>query len=99
VHLIDLDPSTGRDPLDDYRVIQEELQAYSEELAARPQIVAVNKVELPGTEATRERMERFCAERGISCHAISAITGAGLPALVHEIAGRLASESWAPAAR
>ena len=99
VHLIDLDPSTGRDPLDDYRVIQEELQAYSEELAARPQIVAVNKVELPGTEATRERMERFCAERGISCHAISAVTGAGLPALVHEIAGRLASESWAPAAR
>jgi GTP-binding protein len=99
VHLIDLDPSTGRDPLDDYRAIQEELQAYSAELAARPQIVAVNKIELPGTETARGRVERFCAERGIVCHAISAVTGAGLPALVRDIAGRLTSESWAPAAR
>jgi GTP-binding protein len=85
--------------LDDYRVIQEELQAYSEELAARPQIVVVNKIELPGTEAARAQVERFCGQRGIPVHAISAVTGAGLPALVHEMAGRLGSESWVPAAR
>ncbi|MGH7385233.1 MAG: GTPase ObgE, partial [Candidatus Rokuibacteriota bacterium] len=36
VHLIDLDPSTGRDPLADYQAIQDELGAYSVELAARP---------------------------------------------------------------
>ena len=35
MHLIDLDPSTGRDPLADYQAIQDELRAYSEELAAR----------------------------------------------------------------
>jgi len=99
VHLIDLDPSTGRDPLADYRAIQDELRAYSEELAARPQIVTVNKVELPGTEAARAAVERFCAEHGLAFHAISAVTGEGLPALVHEMARRLASEPWMPAAR
>jgi GTP-binding protein len=99
VHLIDLDPSTGRDPLADYRAIQDELHAYSEELASRPQIVVVNKIELPDTAAAREAVERFCAGRGLPFHAVSAITGDGLPALVHDMARRLASEPWIPAAR
>src|SRR5712691_12786230 len=99
VHLIDLDPSTGRDPLADYQAIQDELRAYSEELAARPQIVAVNKIELPGTEDRRAAVERFCAARSLSFHAISAVTGEGLPALVHDMARRLTSEPWVPAAR
>jgi GTP-binding protein len=99
VHLIDLDPSTGRDPLADYQAIQDELRAYSEELAARPQIVAVNKVELPGTAEQRAAVARFCAARGLPFHAISAVTGEGLPALVHEIGRRLASEPWVPADR
>jgi GTP-binding protein len=99
VHLIDLDPSTGRDPLDDYRAIQDELRAYSAELAARPQIVTVNKIELPGTADRRRAVERMCAARGLLFHAVSAVTGEGLPALVHEIARCLASEPWVPAAR
>jgi GTP-binding protein len=99
VHLIDLDPSTGRDPIADYEAIQDELRAYSEELAARPQIVAANKVELPGTAGRRAAVERVFAERGLSFHAISAVTGEGLPALVHEMVRRLASELWVPAAR
>jgi GTPase len=99
VHLIDLDPSTGRDPLADYHAIQDELRAYSEELASRPQIVAVNKVELPETADRRAAVERFCREGGLSFHAISAVTGEGLPALVHDVARRLASEPWVPVAR
>src|SRR5216683_1506067 len=92
-------PFTTRDPLADYQAIQDELRAYSEELAARPQIVAVNKIELPGTEEPRAAVERFCAQHGFSFHAISAVTGAGLPGLVHEMARWLASEPWVPAAR
>jgi GTP-binding protein len=99
LHLIDLDPSTGRDPLADYHAIQDELRAYSEELAARPQIVVVNKVELPGTAEARAAVEAFCAAHGLPFHAVSAVTGEGLPALVQQIARRLASEPWVPAAR
>jgi len=50
LHLVDLDPTNGRDPVEDWHVIQEELEAYSPEMAARPQVVAANKAELPGTE-------------------------------------------------
>jgi len=89
VHLIDLDPSSGRDPVDDYRVIQKELAAYSEALAAHPQIVAANKAELPGTEERRQAIERFCAAEGLPFHAISAVTGRGLAALVGDLAARL----------
>jgi GTP-binding protein len=99
IHLIDLDPGSGRDPVEDYHAIQAELRAYSEELAVRAQIVAGNKAELSGTEERRRALERFCAAEGLPFHAISAVTGQGLAALVREVAGRLASERWVPAER
>jgi GTPase len=98
VHLVDLDPTGGRDPVEDWRVIQGELGAYSSELAARPQIVAGSKAELPGTEERRGALERLCAAEGLSFHAISSVTGMGLDGLLRAIAGTLASHSWAPAA-
>jgi GTP-binding protein len=98
VHLVDLDPGNGRDPVEDWRVIQGELAAYSRELAAHPQIVAGSKAELPGTEERRRALERFCAAEGLSFHAISSVTGMGLDGLVRDIAGILASHTWAPAA-
>jgi GTP-binding protein len=98
VHLVDLDPSNGRDPVEDWRVIQGELAAYSAELAARPQIVAGSKAELPGTEERRRAVERLCAAEGFPFRAISSVTGMGLDGLLRDIAGILASHSWAPAA-
>jgi GTP-binding protein len=98
VHLVDLDPSCGRDPVEDWRVIQGELAAYSSDLAARPQIVAGSKAELPGTEDRRHAVESLCAAEGLSFHAISSVTGMGLDGLLRDIAGILASHSWAPAA-
>jgi GTP-binding protein len=101
VHVLDLDPGSGRDPLDDLHVIDAELAAYSAELAARPQIVAANKVDLAPTDDAgadvtlrRVRVERFCAERGLPCYTISAATGAGLRELVHGIAVRLEATGW-----
>lgn len=90
IHLIDLDPASGRDPVEDYRTIHDELRAYSEELATRPQIVAANKVELPGTEQRRAELEHFCAAEGLPFHAVSALTGLGLSTLVQEAGDRLA---------
>jgi GTP-binding protein len=99
IHLVDLDPMTGRDPVEDYQAIQRELLAFGGDLAGRPQIVAANKAELPGAEEGRQALERLCAERGLPFHAISAVTGLGLPALMRDVADRLASEQWDRATR
>jgi GTP-binding protein len=99
IHLIDLDPTNGRDPVDDYRTILRELRSYSEELGERPQVVAANKAELPGTSARRETLERFCAAEGVPFHTVSAVTGLGLAALMRDVGNRLASEPWVPAGR
>jgi GTPase len=94
IHLIDLDPDNGRDPVDDYWVIERELSAYARELADRPRIVAGNKVELPGAAERARDLERFCADHGLPFHSISAVTGLGVAGLVSDAAERLASERW-----
>src|SRR5438445_197376 len=58
LHMLDLDPQTGRDPIDDLQVIDRELAAYSAELAERPQIVVANKADLPDAAPNRELVER-----------------------------------------
>ncbi len=97
IHLVDLDPTNGRDPVEDYRMICDELAAYSGDLARRPQIVVANKAELPGTEERRREIEAFCAAESFPFHAISAVSGFGLTDLVRDVAHRLASEQCAPA--
>jgi len=89
LHLLDLDPQAGRDPIEDLKTINQELAAYSPDLAARPQIVVANKSDLPDAAPNRERVERHCASKGLSLLVISAVTGAGLTDLVREIARRL----------
>jgi GTP-binding protein len=98
VHLIDLDPSNGRDPVEDYEAIQHELRAYSDELAARPQIVAANKIDLPEARARLGSIEAFCRERGLLCVPISAASGEGCQAFVRAVAERWGAEQWAKVA-
>jgi GTPase len=99
IHLVDLDPGTGRDPVDDYRVIQAELRAYSPDLARRPQVVVGNKVDLPGADERGRELEAFCLAEGIPFHAISGVTGRGLGALIHDVAARLGATTWNAVAR
>jgi GTP-binding protein len=98
LHVLDLDPHTGRDPLDDLRVIMDELRAYDPELAARPQIIVANKVDLPEAGERRAEIECFCASAGLPCVAISAATGAGVAELKHAVARRLEALGWLRAA-
>ena len=90
LHVLDLDPQTGRDPLDDLAVINRELAAYSPELAARPQIAVANKSDLPEAAPRREKVERHCVASDVPVFVISAVTGAGLAALVGAVAAALA---------
>lgn len=98
LHVLDLDPGTGRDPLDDLRIIDEELRAHSERLAERPQIIVANKIDLPEAEARRAAVEAFCAGRGLSWVAVSAATGAGLVHLIRRVAAALEEIGWVRAA-
>ncbi len=98
LHLLDLDPATGRDPLDDLRVINAELKAYAEGLAERPQIVVGNKIDLPEAADRRGAVEAFCAGAGLPFAAISAATGAGLADLVRRVAASLGETGWVRAA-
>jgi GTP-binding protein len=81
VHLLDLDPDTGRDPVDDWRTIQAELETYSPELAARPQLIAANKIDLEGAGPRLATVAAFGRGRGLPVIPIAARTGRGLDAL------------------
>jgi GTP-binding protein len=99
VHLLDLDPATGRDPLEDLEIIDAELAAYSPDLAARPQIVVANKADLWAPDAMPlAAVERHCARAGRPFHAISAATGAGLPEMVRGVVRGLEESGWLRAA-
>jgi GTPase len=102
LHLLDLDPASGRDPLADLAAIDAELAAYSPELAGRPQLVVANKLDVaegdPAAAAALDRVRRHCATVGRPFHAISAVTGRGLGELLRAVADRLDDLPWARAA-
>ncbi len=81
VHLIDLDPATGRDPAEDWRLLQRELGEYSPELAARPQLIVANKTDLDGSAPRLAQLETLARRHGLPLLAISGRTGQGLDAL------------------
>ena len=98
LHVLDLDPQTGRDLLEDFEVINDELRRYSAELADRPQIVVANKADLPEAAERRRRVEEFCARRGLPLFVISAATGSGLRDLLRGVAAQLEGSGWLRAA-
>jgi GTPase len=86
VHLVEPLPPDGADPLHNYRTIRRELELYSPELAAKPEVVALSKAELTDSDEIRERLER---ELGRPVLAVSAVTGQGLSQLVGAVVEEL----------
>jgi GTP-binding protein len=82
VHLVEPLPADGSDPMQNYQIIRRELQLYNPALAEKPEVVALSKAELTGSEAVRTRLER---ELGRDVLAISAVTGQGLSRLVGRV--------------
>jgi GTP-binding protein len=87
IHLVEPTPADGSDPIENYRTIRRELELYRANLAAKPEVVAVSKSELTGSEAVRGRLEQ---ELGRPVLAISAVTGQGLADLVRAVVALLA---------
>jgi GTP-binding protein len=83
VHLVEPLPADGSDPLANYRKIRRELELYSAELARKPEVVAVSKSELTGSDEVRQQLAR---ELGQDVLGISAVTGEGMARLVGQVA-------------
>lgn len=83
VHVVDISGSEGRDPYEDFKKINAELKEYSEKLAALPQIVALNKCDIPGAEENRKAFVKKC--RKYKKYPITAVTGDGTRELIEGI--------------
>lgn len=81
LHLLAPRPGEADDPLDDFDAINQELALHDEELARRPQVVALNKADLPEARGGYDELSRRLAERDLELLLISSVTGEGLEAL------------------
>jgi GTPase len=81
VHLVDV-ASNGRDPVNDYKVIVRELSFFNEDLARRQQIVVASRIDAMDDPKRLSRLRASCSRRRMSFHAISAVTGEGIPELI-----------------
>jgi GTP-binding protein len=88
IHLIDVSGFSGRDPLRDYDTINAELRAFDAALAAKPQIVVANKLDLTDAREGYPAIRARFLERGVELWAVSAATGEGLAALMREVGRR-----------
>ncbi len=88
VHVIDMSGMEGRDPYEDYLVINDELKQYNLRLTERPQIVVANKMDMPGAE---ENLEAFKEKIGedVKVFPVSAVSRKGLKPVLFEIADLL----------
>lgn len=85
LHVLDMAGSEGRDPLEDFQIIQEELQKYSADLAQRPMMIVANKMDLTGAEENLERFQEALGDK-YEIFPVSAATGEGLQEMVYAIA-------------
>ncbi len=90
LHVVDISCFEGRDPIEDIKMINTELERYSPELATRPQIIVANKVDALDRDAVDiPAFEKYVADSGRELFYISAATGEGLDELVSAVAKRL----------
>ena len=89
LHVIDISAMDDRDPIDDYKQINYELEKFNPELAKRPQIVALNKADA-AIEEMIDEFNEFAEENGFQTHLISAATGEGVRELINVVAAELA---------
>jgi GTP-binding protein len=88
VHLIDASAIDPENPLEAYAAINTELSSYSPDLARKPQIIALNKLDLPGTEE-RARAFKAALKKRAKLYLISAATVKGVDQLLAQISNRL----------
>lgn len=89
VHVVDVSGIEGRNAVEDFDTINTELEKYNAKLATRPQIVAANKMDIPGSEESYEEFREEMESRGYRVFPISAATNKGLKELMYHISDTL----------
>lgn len=85
VHLVDVSEFSGRDPVDDFKIILKELVAFSDELAAKPMLVVATKMDTAQDPDRVTKLKRAAQRRKMPFYKISAVTGEGLEELLFAI--------------
>ena len=85
LHVIDVSGLEGRNPVEDFTVINKELKQYSEKLANRKQIIVANKIDSMQDETLYKELEKMAKEKNIEIFKISAVTGEGLKELLTRV--------------
>ena len=90
LHLVDVSPYTGRNPVQDFKTVLKELEAFSPRLVERHQILAANKIDLlEEKKGGLEDLKKLARREGLPFFAISALKKEGLGKLVNELARTL----------
>ncbi len=90
VHIVDVSPFSGRDPVADFEVVMKELEAFDPGLARRPEILVANKTDLLGDDVERlSGLKKLARRKHLRFFAISAMKGTGLKPLIAGIAAAL----------
>lgn len=84
LHILDISGSEGRDPIEDFKIINGELKQYSPALAERPMIVVPNKMDIQSGEENLLKLKEFLQDR-YEIFPISAVTGEGISELLHRV--------------
>ena len=98
IHIVDAAGSEGRDPIQDIYAINKELEAYNPEIAARPQVIAANKMDMIYDEDKDivQKLKDEFGPKGIQVYPISAISGQGLRELLYTVNNMLEQLSDEP---
>ena len=88
IHIVDAASTEGRDPIEDIHKINQELVAYKEESANRPQVIAANKIDAIYQDGENDPIQKLKEEfepQGIRVFPISAVTGKGIKELLYYV--------------
>lgn len=98
IHMVDAASVEGRDPIDDIYKINKELAAYNEDIAARPQVIAANKMDAVYGEdhSMIDKLRQEFEPKGIKVFPISAVSGSGLKELLYYVKDMLANIELEP---
>ncbi|HIT70525.1 MAG TPA: GTPase ObgE [Candidatus Scatovivens faecipullorum] len=86
LHVIDIAGTEGRNPVEDFYKINDELKKYSEKLANRKQIIVANKIDSMQDDNNIREIQKLAKEKNIEVFKISAVTGEGLEELFNHVA-------------